>query len=417
MGQGLGGVSRVSDRPHGVRLDVVDTSPVESGRHRTWRHRRPLALTAAGLVALVASVVCRPEDAASAVAQAWPPFVLVTGLLLIGLVAHDDGVFAAAGAQLGRLSSRGGVQFMGAVVLVGLVTSLLNLDTSVAFVTPVLIYTARSRGTDEAPLLYGCLLLSNAGSLFLPGSNLTNLIVLAHTPLSGAAFLSAMWEPALAAFVVTALVVAVTVRTPTRDVAPRAVATEGPSAAPHPWGLGMAAIVAATVVMLAVPNPWVAVGVMAVGAVVVAWRLGSNSLASGEIADVVGAPVLTGLFGVAVACGTLGRAWSGPATLLGHLGIWSTAFVAAAGSLVINNLPAASLFAAHAPARPFALLVGLNLGPNAFVTGSLAWILWFRAAHRTGARPSILRASRVGSLAAVTSMVAALAVLSAGAHH
>ena len=48
----------------------------------------------------------------------------------------------------------------------------LNLDTSVAFLTPVLVYTARSRGEGEAPLLYGCLLLSNAGSLFLPGSNL-----------------------------------------------------------------------------------------------------------------------------------------------------------------------------------------------------------------------------------------------------
>ena len=43
-----------------------------------------------------------------------------------------------------------------------IVTSILNLDTSVAFLTPVLVYAARSRGEGEAPLLYGCLLLSNA---------------------------------------------------------------------------------------------------------------------------------------------------------------------------------------------------------------------------------------------------------------
>ena len=30
--------------------------------------------------------------------QAWPAFVLVTGLLLVGLVAHSDGLFARAGA-------------------------------------------------------------------------------------------------------------------------------------------------------------------------------------------------------------------------------------------------------------------------------------------------------------------------------
>jgi Na+/H+ antiporter NhaD/arsenite permease-like protein len=45
--------------------------------------------------------------------------------------------------------------------MIGAVTALLNLDTSVAFLTLVLIYAARSRGEGEAPLLYSCLLLSN----------------------------------------------------------------------------------------------------------------------------------------------------------------------------------------------------------------------------------------------------------------
>ncbi len=53
----------------------------------------------------------------------------------------------------------------------------------------------RSRGGGEAALLYGCLLLSNAGSLLLPGSNLTNLIVLGHLHLTGGQFLARMWLP------------------------------------------------------------------------------------------------------------------------------------------------------------------------------------------------------------------------------
>jgi hypothetical protein len=32
--------------------------------------------------------------------QAWPPFVLVAGLLLIGTVAAQDGLFEASGARL-----------------------------------------------------------------------------------------------------------------------------------------------------------------------------------------------------------------------------------------------------------------------------------------------------------------------------
>jgi hypothetical protein len=53
---------------------------------------------------------------------------------------------------------------------------------SVVFVTPVVIHAARSRGQAEVPLVIGCLLLSNTGSLLLPGSNLTNLIVLGQLP-------------------------------------------------------------------------------------------------------------------------------------------------------------------------------------------------------------------------------------------
>ena len=146
-----------------------------------------------GIAGLLTAVVTSPSNARSAAGQVWSPFVLVTGLLLIGLVADDDGLFAAAGHRLARTAPNGVVLFVGAVAVVGAVTAVLNLDTSVAFLTPVLVYTARSRGEGEAPLLYGCLLLSNAGSLFLPGSNLTNLIVLGHLHLNGGQFLAHTW--------------------------------------------------------------------------------------------------------------------------------------------------------------------------------------------------------------------------------
>jgi arsenical pump membrane protein len=122
-------------------------------------------------------------------------------------------------------------------------------------------------------------------------------------------------------------------------------------------------------------------------------------------------PTLVGLFGVAVALGTLGRLWSGPAVFLSHLDLWGTAALAAVSTVLVNNLPAASLLAARTPGHPFALLIGLNLGPNLFATGSLAWLLWLRAARDAGAQPSIARASRIGAVAVPLSMAAALAVL------
>jgi arsenical pump membrane protein len=120
-----------------------------------------------------------------------------------------------------------------------------------------------------------------------------------------------------------------------------------------------------------------------------------------------------GLFGIAVALGTLGRLWSGPTNLLSHLNDWATSGVAAVAAVLFNNLPAASLLAAKTPSHPFALLVGLNLGPNLMVTGSLAWLLWFRVAQRTGTTPSLRRASRMGVVAVPLSMAAALGILTA----
>ena len=159
-------------------------------------------------------------------------------------MADEDGLFAAAGHQLARGARRGWPLFIGATVMVGAVTAVLNLDTSVAFLTPVLVYTARSRGGGDAPLLYGCLLLSNAGSLFLPGSNLTNLIVLGHLHLSGAEFLAHMWAPALVALVGD--------RGRGRLLrAPVAAGHRGGSDAPGAGGprLGLAAVVAAAVLV------------------------------------------------------------------------------------------------------------------------------------------------------------------------
>jgi len=388
----------------------MERSSRQGGRSALIASYLPRVLAGVGVAVLTAAAVLSPSDARAAASQDWSPFVLVSGLILVGLVAENDGLFAAAGQQLARASTNGGVLFLGATLMIGTVTAVLNLDTSVAFLTPVLVYTARNRGGGEAPLLYGCLLLSNAGSLFLPGSNLTNLIVLGHVRLSGAAFLSHMWAPALAALAVTALVVA-----GLEHRALRTTTDELPAPERATLGLGLLSIAVVTLLVLTLRSP--ALPVAIVGVVAVGVRVVSGREQMRHVSEVLGIPLLVGLFGVAVALGTLGRVWSGPSTLLSHLDLWGTAGLAAATSVLVNNLPAASLLAARTPHHPFALLIGLNLGPNLFVSGSLAWLLWLRSARAAGARPSIARAVRLGVVAVPMSMVAAVGVLIATGGH
>jgi arsenical pump membrane protein len=84
--------------------------------------------------------------------------------------------------------------------------------------------------------------------------------------------------------------------------------------------------------------------------------------------------------------------------------------VAALASIAVNNLPAAVLLSAHGGVRPQALLFGLDLGPNLAVTGSLAVLLWWRAARASGLRPSALEYSRQGVMLAPLAIAAALLV-------
>ncbi|HEX4364064.1 MAG TPA: SLC13 family permease [Solirubrobacteraceae bacterium] len=337
--------------------------------------------------------------------QAWPPFVLVSGLLLIGVVAHAEGLFARAGAALERLPGPPGALLAGGIMLVVLVTAVLNLDTAVVFLTPILVLAARARGVDEEPFLYASVYLANASSLYLPGSNLTNLLVLARDPIAGGTFARQLLAPALAATLATSLGLWLLFRARLR-----VAHDQGPAGATPGPGDGMlvsiVAIAAVAGLTIALAHP--ALPVLAVGVVAAAIQLGRRRLGARAALDAVGPAALIGLFAASVALGTLARAWDGPAQLLAGASRWETAGIGAITAIAVNNLPATVLLSAHALPHPRALLIGLNLGPNLAVSGSLSAYLWLRAARQVGAQPSIAAFSRRGILLAPLAIVAAL---------
>src|SRR5947209_15060384 len=119
----------------------------------------PRLLAAGGLAAMAIAVFADSTDARSAFDRTWSPFVLVTGLLLVGQVAHRAGVFDRAASLLGRTGGSPVVLLVVLLALVAITTVVLNLDTAVAFLSPVLVLTARRRGTPEEPFLYGALFI------------------------------------------------------------------------------------------------------------------------------------------------------------------------------------------------------------------------------------------------------------------
>ncbi len=425
----------------------------------------------AGCLGLLLAFGIDSGPARSAASQVWPPFVLVTGLLLVGLAADRDGLFAAAGRRLSATAPTGPALVAGAAATVAVATAVLNLDTSVAFVTPVLVHLHRNRSPDRAAagagtpapnavngdagdegrltlLLATSLLLANAGSLLLPGSNLTNLIVVGHLQLTGQDFVARMALPWLAAVVVTGGVVTAAEWRRTRTLQSRGSDTSSLAGQSNPshvkgqvagarfksgsaespsvpdvggdagavWNprsvpalLSGSSVCAVVVLMVILRNA--ALSVVGVGIALTIFRLVRHHECFERVRTVVGFPVLAGLFGIAVGLGTLGRVWTGPSVLLDHLDVAGTATLAASASVILNNLPAASLLASGSLHHPYALLVGLNVGPNLFATGSLAWFLWWKTSWSTGCKPPVRRTILLGMVSVPLAIVAALAAL------
>jgi arsenical pump membrane protein len=314
----------------------------------------------------------------ASVRQTWPPFVLVSGLLLIGTVAAADGLFEALGIRLActRLGARS--LLLALLALVAVVTAVLNLDTSVVFLTPVLIHAARRRGIDERPFLYGSVFMANSASLLLPGSNLTNLLVLGSDPQNGPAYAERMLPAWIAACTATAAFLALAFRIEDGEAD-----LTGPQSLR--MGLGATAMLAAAALVLTLQDPALpvlAVGLAATGLRRLPPRLDPRALAL--------------LFGLAVGLGTIARLWDGPSQLLDASDVSATAGIGALASVLVDNLPAALLLSTQPPAHPDALLIGLDLGPNLAVTGSLSAVLWLQAARAVNARASILTYSRLG---------------------
>jgi arsenical pump membrane protein len=101
----------------------------------------------------------------------------------------------------------------------------------------------------------------------------------------------------------------------------------------------------------------------------------------------------------------------GPAQLLESSNRGVTVGVAALASVIVNNLPAAVVLTAHRVVHPRALLLGLNLGPNLAVTGSLSAFVWTKAARTVGAEPDWRRVTRLGVVLVPLSLAAAAGAL------
>jgi len=137
-------------------------------------------------------------------------------------------------------------------------------------------------------------------------------------------------------------------------------------------------------------------------------------------------PLVAGLFMLVAALRETGILSMLATTLYAAAARSEVGTAAVAGGLLglvcnlVNNLPAgliagAATQAADLPPRVTgALLVGVDLGPNLSITGSLATILWLTALRREGESVGFWRFLARGAVAMPPALVAALGALLLG---
>jgi arsenical pump membrane protein len=357
---------------------------------------------------------------ADTLARVLPVLVFLVAITVVAELSDAAGVFAAAAGRAARLArGRMGVLWLLVVGLGVAATVVLSLDTTAVLLTPVVLTLAVRLGLPPAPLAMTTVWLANTASLLLPVSNLTNLLSLDRMQALGVGldgYLRLTWAPALAAVVVTVLVLVVLFRGRLRG---RFHAPVAAAVVDRPL------LTVATVVCLllgpafvtGIPVAWPASVGAAVLVAVFAVRDRSAlrwSMLPWQL--VLGVGVLFVVVQVASVHGLAGLLTRLAGEGNGFVPYLRLATVAAVGANGVDNLPAYLALepvADDTPARLVALLVGVNTGPLLTMWASLATLLWRQRCRAAGLEVSGWRFAARGLVLVPLVLVAGCAALAA----
>jgi arsenical pump membrane protein len=361
----------------------------------------------------------------AAVARGTDVYLFLVGMMALAAFARISGIFEWIAAHAVRIAGPSRLRLFALVYVTGIgTTALFSNDATIVALTPAVIGALRRYDAAPLPYVTVCALIANAASFLLPISNPSNLLVFAGRMPSLGAWLQAFALPSCAAIAVTFGVAWWFFR---HDLAGRAERLDASiPASPAPAAIALVTLAATAMVATSARGGALGAATFACGAL--AWivtaardRTGAASMAR-EISWRIVALTAT-LFVVVTAADEAGgfAATRAAFAWCEHLGApWAalaTGFLVAAASNAINNLPVGlnlgeTLPAMHAMLRTSAAaLVGVNLGPNATVNGSLATLLWLGIARRENIAVSKRAFAQVGLLTAIPALAAALLLL------
>ena len=378
-----------------------------------------------GAALLVALGLLNPAEAFSGVTKGTDVYLFLTGMMLLSELARQEGLFDWLAARAAALAKGSAMRLFTLVFAVGtVVTVFLSNDATAVVLTPAVAAAARAAKADKPlPYLFICAFIANAASFVLPISNPANLVIYgSHMP-PLLEWLPRYALPSLLSILATYAVLRWSQRGDLRQDISADIDIPELSA-----GGKMAACgIASTAIVLLVSSgfdiqlgrPTFLAGLGTAILVLTRSKCGVTDIAKNIPWGVL--PLVAGLFVLVESLEKTGVTRELSAVLqqtVQHsatLAAWASGAVLAVGCNLVNNLPAglvagrvAELAAVPDHVRS-AVLIGVDLGPNLSVTGSLATILWLTALRREGVSVGAWAFLKLGVLVMPPALLLAIA--------
>jgi arsenical pump membrane protein len=363
--------------------------------------------------------------AGRAAAEGSDVYLFLLGMMLLSELAREHGVFDWLSSVALKRAHGSCARLFTLVYGIGtLVTIFLSNDATAVVLTPAILVAIRKAKVPPLPYLFACAMIANAASFVLPISNPANLVVFHREMPPLGRWLVSFGLPSIFSIVVTYVVLRflfrreLAVNTGEGEVTAQPLSTNGKIV------LGGIAFVVAVLLTassfdrdLGLPTALTAIAITIIVCIKTRsspWSL-LKEISWGTIALVAGLFIMVDAVQSIGALKLTQNALQAVQGLAPAPAALVTGFVVGIANNIVNNLPlgllaGGALQAEHATGLiANAVLIGVDLGPNLSVTGSLATILWLIALRKEKLNVSSWDFLKMGAIAMPVALLASIA--------
>lgn len=367
------------------------------------------------------------HESFTAISKGVDVYLFLTGMMLLAETAREEKLFDWLAANATKVAKGSASKLFILIYIVAIfITTFLSNDATAVVLTPAVAAAARSAKIEKPlPFLLICAFVANAASFLLPISNPANLIIYQNHLPSLFQWIPLYILPSFFSIVVTFLLLRFTQRKSLQKKVATKVFVPALSKGSLTALIGIigTGIVLLTCSYLNIPLglPTALTGIITTSMVLITVKKSPSGIIKGISWQILF--LVAGLFVIVEALNKSGLGQIIASTLHHSLShsvnqtAWAAGLATAFGSNLLNNLPAgliagSALQGGHIPELVNrSVLIGIDLGPNLSVPGSLATILWMTALRREGVSISGWQFLKLGSIIMLAALLFALASL------